>query len=101
MLKAIVSILLAIVEPVVSFFVFIIEAIAGLFLAAGETMTAAEAVLVFFLLIFELIFWGILWVIEISKSIIHWRKPKRVSKPVIWRPKKSTKKETTPTIQDP
>lgn len=101
MLEGLISLLIAVVEAVISFFAFIIEAIASLFMVAGETLTAGEALLIFFLLIFEVLYWAILWLLEIIKSLIQWRKPKAVPKPIFWRPKKVNKIESNTKEQSP
>jgi hypothetical protein len=42
--------------------------------------------------LFELLFWLILWIVELAVSLFKWRKPKIVKKPVLWRPNPKLKK---------
>ena len=68
----------------------IIEAIAGLFTAGAEAMSAGEAIVVLFLFIIELIMWFFMYLIELALSLIQRRKPRKIKKPILWRKKKST-----------
>lgn len=47
--------------------------------------------LVFFVLIMELLFWLVLWCIELLFALFGWRKPQKVPKPLFWRPKSKLK----------
>ena len=67
----------------------IIEAIAGLFTAGAEAMSAGEAIVVLFLFIIELIMWFFMYLIELALSLIQRRKPRKIKKPILWRKKKS------------
>ncbi len=93
LIEGIFSIIVAIFEAVISLIGALIEAVAGLFAAGGEALSAGEAIGTFLALIMEVIFWGVLWLIELVISLFTWRKPKKVKKPVIWRSKKSSKNE--------
>ena len=68
----------------------IIEAIAGLFTAGAEAMSAGEAIVVLFLFIIELIMWFFMYLIELALSLIQRRIPRKIKKPILWRKKKST-----------
>ena len=68
----------------------IIEAIAGLFAAGAEAMSAGEAIVVLFLFIIELIMWFFMYLIELFLSLFQRRKPRKIKKPILWRKKKTT-----------
>ena len=57
-------------------------------MAGVEVLTAWEVFGVLVVLFVEFIFWVILFVIELVASLFKWRKPRKVVKPVLWRPKK-------------
>jgi len=88
-----IELIAGIVEIVIAICSVIIEAIAGLFMAGGEALGAGEALAVLGVLIIEFIVWGVLWLYELAKSLLKWCKPKHVSKPVFWRPKKKLKED--------
>ena len=80
-----------IVEAIVSAVTLLVEFIAGLFVGAGQTLTALDLFLVFFVLLAELVTWLALFIYQLLKAIIKFQKPVLVSKPVFWRPKPKTK----------
>ena len=80
---------MGIVEALLALVSSMVEAIASIFIGAGETMGAGEAVVVFFLLLIELIIWLALIIIELIKSLFGRRKPKKIKKPIIWRKQKN------------
>lgn len=79
----------AIIEAIISALAAIVEAIASLFTAGGEALGAGEALIVLALFFLELLLWGFLVIFELVVALFRWRGPKRVPKPIIWRPKKS------------
>ena len=83
-----IEILFGIVEAIVSFFIACIESIASLFTVGGEALGAGEAILLMMVLLVEVIYWLVLWIVELVTALIYWRKPKKIGKPKIWRPKK-------------
>ena len=83
-----IELVIAIIEAIIGIFTAIIEFIASLFSAGGEALGAGEAVIVLFLLLIEIVFWFFLWVVELTVSLLKWRKPRKIKKPVLWRPKK-------------
>ena len=86
-----------IVEAIISLIASVIEAIASLFAGAGEALGAGEAIAVALVYSVELIFWFVLLCVEFVIALILWRKPRRVGKPVFWRPKKLNKNVAEPT----
>lgn len=83
-----IELLFGIFETLLSLLVGLIEAIASLFTVGGEALGAGEAILVLAALLLEILFWVALCCVELVNSLIQWRKPKKVAKPIIWRPKK-------------
>ena len=81
MIEGIFAIFAAIIEAVVSIAAVFIEFVASLFLAAGETMSAAEAIGVVVAFVVEFIYWVILVVVELVLALFAWRKPRKVKKP--------------------
>lgn len=71
------------------FIAAIVEAIISLFVAGGEALVAGEILLLIFSFLLELVFWLILFAGELLSALFHWRKPRAVRKPVIWRPRKT------------
>ncbi len=62
-----------------------IEAVGALLMEVG--VLEGLAVGCFFLI--ELLLWPLLFLMDLVLASFQWRKPKWVSKPVIWRPKAS------------
>ena len=87
MLEALFSIVAAIIEAVTALIGALIEAIAALFTVGGEALTASEAIATLFSFVVEIIFWSILWAIEIVVALSTRRRPKKIARPTIWRPK--------------
>jgi hypothetical protein len=83
-----IELLLGIIEAIVSLITGLIETIASLFVAGGEAIGAGEAIIILFVVLIEILYWVILWLIELVVSLVQWRKPENISKPVIWRPTK-------------
>lgn len=92
MLEGLLSIVAAILEGFIALISVLIEFVAGFFVAAGETLSLIDLVAVLLVFLFELIFWVILWIAELAVSLCKRRKPKIVTKPVLWRPKPKLKK---------
>lgn len=46
--------------------------------------------------LFEIIFWGVLWLIELTARILLGRKPRKVNRPIFWRKRKNKPIEPKP-----
>lgn len=92
MIEALISIITAIVEAVIGMLTALVEIIASLFVGAGETLGAIDLFSLLLVLLLELILWFILYLKELLLSLFRWRKPNKVSKPILWRPKAKPKK---------
>tara|TARA_R110001599_G_scaffold297218_2_gene501488 strand:+ start:1111 stop:1404 length:294 start_codon:yes stop_codon:yes gene_type:complete len=86
-----IELIAGIIEAIVGIFTSIIEAIASLFVSEGIALGAGEAIAIFFLIFVELFMWAVLWIVELLASLFLWRRPKRILKPVLWRPAKLKK----------
>ncbi|WP_299009744.1 hypothetical protein [uncultured Shewanella sp.] len=60
----------------------IVTAIAEAIFAAGETLTFIDLSALLVVLLFEVMLWFILWLLELVLSLFKWRKPRLVKKPV-------------------
>lgn len=69
-----------------------VEAIVSLFMSGGEALGVGEILLLVFSFLLELVFWLILFAGELLAALFHWRKLRRIRKPVIWRPRKAGRK---------
>jgi len=78
-------------EAIFTLLAAIVEAIASFFIGAGETLAAVDLLAVIVVFIFELVFWCMLLIKELVLSLVKWRKPTMISKPVLWRPKAKQK----------
>ena len=78
----------AIVEAILGFFAAVIEAIAGFFVAGAEALGAGEIIAIVLLFCVELVFWAFYGVFELLRALLQRRKPRPVSRPIIWRPAK-------------
>ncbi|WOH36427.1 hypothetical protein RI844_13725 [Thalassotalea fonticola] len=85
------SIVTAIAEAVFALISAFVEFIAGFFVAAGETLSLIDLGALLVVLFLEVILWFILWLVELAISLIKWRKPQFIKKPVLWRPKPKLK----------
>ncbi len=83
MIEAIVAVVIAVVEAVVAVMTAVIEFIAGVFATGGEALTAGEAFGALLAFILEIVFWGFLWLVELVIALFTWRRPRKVSRPVI------------------
>ncbi|OUR65566.1 hypothetical protein A9Q79_00800 [Methylophaga sp. 42_25_T18] len=92
MIEGIFSIVIALVEIVVTIITTVIELIVGLFTTAGEALSIGEALILFFVFLAEVVWWGILWVVELVASLFNWRKPNVIPRPVL-RTEKRNKEE--------
>jgi len=92
LLEGLFSIVAAIAEAIFALISVFVEFIAGFFVAAGETLTLIDLGALLFVLLFEVILWFTLWIVELTISLFKWRKPQLVKKPVLWRPKPKPKK---------
>ena len=81
MIEVLFLIVKAMVDIVVAIVTTTIEFIAGLFITGAETLTAGEAILIFFAFIAEVIVWAILWLWELIKALLQRLKPKKIYKP--------------------
>lgn len=88
------EIIAAIVEAIIAIISAIIEAIVGIFVTGAEALSIWEAVALLVVLLIELILWVALIFIELIIALFKWRRPKKVMKPVIWRPSKLNEKAT-------
>ncbi|RYV01838.1 hypothetical protein SOPP22_15905 [Shewanella sp. OPT22] len=86
MIEAIFSICIAIGEAILSLIAGLVEILSGFFVAAGETLSILDLMLVLVVASAELIAWFFLWVVELVLSLVKWRKPRKVAKPIYWRP---------------
>ncbi|MDG9926995.1 MULTISPECIES: hypothetical protein [unclassified Pseudomonas] len=93
MIEAIFSIVLAIIEAIVSMVGVVVEAVAGIFAAGGHALSAGEVFILLFVLVAETFYWAILWILELFLALLAWRKPRKVPRPVFWRPQKRSGKE--------
>jgi len=91
-IEALFSIVSAIVEWVISLLGIVFEFIAGFFVTAGETLSVIDLFVVLLLVLLELVLWFILWGVELVVSLFRWRKPNKINKPKLWRPKAKLKK---------
>jgi len=82
------EIIAGIVEGLISLVLGLIELIVGLFVEGAASLGAGEAIGLLIVLLIELIFWLIVFISELFISLIKWRRPKKIAKPIIWRPKK-------------
>ena len=78
-------------EAIFALFAAIVEAIASFFIGAGETLGAIDLLAVIVVFMFELVFWCMLLIKELVLSLVKWRKPTMISKPILWRPKAKQK----------
>ncbi|MDO8345283.1 MAG: hypothetical protein Q7T48_18930 [Cellvibrio sp.] len=88
------EIIAAIVEAIIAIISAIIEAIVGIFVAGAEVLSIWEAAALLLALLIEMILWVVLIFIELIIALFKWRRPKKVMKPVIWRPSKLKEKAT-------
>ena len=72
----------AIVEAILGLFAAVIEAIAGFFVAGADVLGAGEIIAI------VLLFWAFYGVFELLRALLQRRKPRPVSRPIIWRPAK-------------
>ena len=86
------ELLVSLVEAVIGILVAVIEAIVGFFVAGAEALTVWEALAVLVILFVEMIWWGLLFLFELVGALFEWRKPRKVKRPIIWRPKKLKQK---------
>jgi len=90
-LEAVFSIFLVILEAIVAAMTFLVELIAGLFVGAGQTLTALDLFLILFVFLAEIVAWLTLLLYQLLRAIIKFQKPVLVRKPVFWRPKPKPK----------
>ena len=92
MIEVLFGIVSAILKAIVTVISALIEIIGVFFSTGAETLTAAEALIVFFAFLAELIFWLLLWLWELILSLFQWRKPKKVFKPILYKRKSKQQK---------
>jgi hypothetical protein len=78
----------AIIEVIGGLLAALVEWIVSLFVAGSEALGAGELLVLVLLFGAELILWAMLVVVELTIAVFRWRRPRRVPKPVIWRPAK-------------
>ena len=83
---------MGIVEAVIGMLSALVEIIASLFVGAGETLGALDLFGLLLMLLLELLLWFMLYIKELLVSLFRWRKPSKISKPILWRPKAKPKK---------
>lgn len=91
MIEALFSLLFVVERAAVAFVSFIVDAIAGLFVAAGQTLTAVDLFIVLFVLVAECCAWLLLMLFALVRALVLGQKPVLMSKPVFWRPKAKLK----------
>jgi hypothetical protein len=87
-IEALVAIVWGIAEAILALLGAIAEALSALFVAGGEALGIGELLGIFFVVCIELLVWVALAVVELFRAAFHRRMPRKVSKPVIWRPSK-------------
>ena len=92
MVEGLISLVMAIVEAVIRMLSAFVEVIASLFVGASETLRAFDLFGLLLVLLFELVTWFILYLKELALSLFRWKKPSKVSKTILWRPKAKPKK---------
>lgn len=75
----------AMIAAIVEFFMAI-----GVFIVEGATLL--DAFLLIFVMLAELIVWGLKWTTSAIIALLRCRKPPIVNRPVFWRPVKRDKK---------
>jgi len=91
MIEGLIGIVTAVIESLVTLLTSLLEFVAGFFVGAGETLAATDMLLLLFVFIIEMIFWVLLWIKELTVSLLKIRKPRVVARPVLWRPKPKIK----------
>jgi hypothetical protein len=84
---------MAIVEAIIGMLSAGVELIAGLFVGAGETLGVIDLFGLLLALLLEMVLWLILYIKELLVSLFRWKKPSKVSKPILWRPKARPKQK--------
>jgi len=92
LLEGLISLIMAVVQAVASILSIIFEFIVGFFIGATQTISFVDLIALLIVFLCELIFWFILWCVELIVSIYQLRKPKFIKKPVLWRPTLKDKK---------
>ena len=93
MIEGLISLVMAIVEAVIGLLSALVEVIASLFVGAGETLGGIDLMALLLVLLLELVIWFALYLKELLVSLVRWKKPGKVSKPILWRPKAKPKKK--------
>jgi len=91
MIEAVFSIFLIVIDAIIAAITFLVEFIAGFFVAAGQTLTALDLFLILFVFLAEIAVWLLLSLYHLMKAIVKFQKPTLVQKPVFWRPKPKDK----------
>ena len=81
------ELLAAIVEAIVALVTALIEAIASLFTASASSLGLGELLLLALVALLELAWWAVLGIASLVVALVRWRRPRRVARPVFWRPK--------------
>lgn len=87
MIEAIFSLLLVLVELLVSAVVALANLLGGVAAGAGAALGLGEALLLLGVVLLELVLWllSVLWMLLLA--LLRWRKPRRVARPRLWRPR--------------
>jgi len=85
--------LIAIIEAAISLIVGIVEAVVALFVEGASGLGGAELILLLIVLFIEAIWWFLLILIELIRALFKLKRPRKIPRPIIWRPKNKNKKE--------
>ena len=80
----------ALFEAAIALVIALVEGIGSLFAAILE-FGLLETLALPFVLLIEIIVWFWMFLVELVVSLVNWRKPKKVERPVYWRPKRRKK----------
>jgi len=82
------EVIAAVFESVLSVIAKLLGAFISLFVEGTASLGLLDLLLLLLVLSLELLFWIALYLIELLRSIFSLRLPKRIEKPVLWRPKR-------------
>lgn len=83
MLEAIFALFIAIAELLAG----LLQALAGIVFAGGEALSVGTILFLLAVMLFELVFWAVLWLFSLLRALILRRQVTRVARPIFWRPK--------------
>ena len=93
MIEAVVSLFMIVLDALAAAMTFIVEFIAGFFVAAGQTLSALDLFLILFIFLAEIAVWLLLTLYYLITAMVKFQKPVLVRKPVFWRPKPKRSKK--------